>query len=153
MWRASRLARVGTAEPFSRDPILMRAQGQGNIHFPCSTYRYNHDRHLDGLVFREFAPAAFDGSRVIIVALVHLKPTTRTRSSGRAIIYIPLPLLSSLSNFVVYNTDTSSVLKSFPGKESRHLPRWESALINTPKAEGVRQIGLREAITYCASKN
>ena len=31
----SRLTRDGTAEPFSRDQILRREQGQGNIHFPC----------------------------------------------------------------------------------------------------------------------
>ena len=26
----------GTAKPVSRDQILMRERGQGNIHFPCS---------------------------------------------------------------------------------------------------------------------
>ena len=32
----SRLTRDGTAEPFSRDQILRRERGRGNIHFPCS---------------------------------------------------------------------------------------------------------------------
>ena len=32
----SRLTRDGTAEPVSRDKILRRLRGQGNIHFPCS---------------------------------------------------------------------------------------------------------------------
>ena len=32
----SRLARDGTAEPVSRDQILRRERGQGNIHFSCS---------------------------------------------------------------------------------------------------------------------
>ena len=33
----SRLVRDGTtAEPVSRDQILRRERGQGNIHFPCS---------------------------------------------------------------------------------------------------------------------
>ena len=32
----SRLTRVGTAEPVSRDQILRHARGQGNIIFPCS---------------------------------------------------------------------------------------------------------------------
>ena len=32
----SRLMRDGTAEPVSRDEILRRVRGQGNIHFPCS---------------------------------------------------------------------------------------------------------------------
>ena len=32
----SRLARDGTAEPVSRDQILRRQRGQGNINFPCS---------------------------------------------------------------------------------------------------------------------
>ena len=32
----SRLTRGGTAEPVSRDQILRRKRGQGNINFPCS---------------------------------------------------------------------------------------------------------------------
>ena len=32
----SRLTRDGTAENVSRDQILRRERGQGNIHFPCS---------------------------------------------------------------------------------------------------------------------
>ena len=33
----SRLTRDGTAEPVSRDQIILRhVRGQGNIHFPCS---------------------------------------------------------------------------------------------------------------------
>ena len=32
----SRLTRNGTAEPVSRDEILRRERGQGNIDFPCS---------------------------------------------------------------------------------------------------------------------
>ena len=32
----SRLTRDGTAEPVSRDRILRRVRGLGNIHFPCS---------------------------------------------------------------------------------------------------------------------
>ena len=32
----NRLTRDGTAEPVSRDQILRRERGQGNIHFPCS---------------------------------------------------------------------------------------------------------------------
>ena len=32
----SRLTRDGTAEPISRDQILRRVRGQGNIHFYCS---------------------------------------------------------------------------------------------------------------------
>ena len=31
-----RLTRDGTVEPVSRDQILRRGCGQGNIHFPCS---------------------------------------------------------------------------------------------------------------------
>ena len=41
----SRPARDGTAEPVSRDQILRRERGQGNIHFPCSAAR-----HPSGLV-------------------------------------------------------------------------------------------------------
>ena len=33
----SRLTRDGTAEAVSRDQILRRVRGQGNIHFPYST--------------------------------------------------------------------------------------------------------------------
>ena len=32
----SRLTQDGTAEPVSRDQILRRERGEGNIHFPCS---------------------------------------------------------------------------------------------------------------------
>ena len=32
----ARLTREGTAEPVSRDQILRRERGQGNIHFRCS---------------------------------------------------------------------------------------------------------------------
>ena len=32
----SRLARDGTVEPVSRDQIIRRERGQGNINFPCS---------------------------------------------------------------------------------------------------------------------
>ena len=31
----SRVTRDGTAEPVSRDKILRREHGEGNIHFPC----------------------------------------------------------------------------------------------------------------------
>ena len=34
----SRLTRDGTAETVSRDQILRRDRGQGNIHLPCSAY-------------------------------------------------------------------------------------------------------------------
>ena len=33
----SRLRRDGTTEPVSRDQILRRERGQGNIRFPCSS--------------------------------------------------------------------------------------------------------------------
>ena len=32
----SRLTRAGTVESVSRDHILRRERGRGNIHFPCS---------------------------------------------------------------------------------------------------------------------
>ena len=32
----SRLTRDVTSKPVSRDPILRRERGQGNVHFPCS---------------------------------------------------------------------------------------------------------------------
>ena len=39
----SRLTRGGTAEPVSsRDPILRRERGQGNIRFPCSADHVQH---------------------------------------------------------------------------------------------------------------
>ena len=36
VWRMSRLARDGTAEPVLQDQILRHVRGQGNIHFPRS---------------------------------------------------------------------------------------------------------------------
>ena len=35
-WIMSRLTRDGTSEPVSRDQILRRERGQGNLYFPCS---------------------------------------------------------------------------------------------------------------------
>ena len=39
----SRLTRDGTAEPVSRDQILRRERGQGNINFPCSSADHEQD--------------------------------------------------------------------------------------------------------------
>ena len=36
VWRMSRLTRDGTAEPITRDQVLKRERGQGNINFPYS---------------------------------------------------------------------------------------------------------------------
>ena len=36
VWRMSRLTRNWTVKPVSRDEILRRERGQGNIIFPCS---------------------------------------------------------------------------------------------------------------------
>ena len=36
VWKMRRPTRDGTAEPVSRDQILRRELGQGNIHLPCS---------------------------------------------------------------------------------------------------------------------
>ena len=36
IWRVSKLTRDGTAEPVSRDQILRRERGHGNINFLCS---------------------------------------------------------------------------------------------------------------------
>ena len=39
----STLTRDGTAEPVSRDQILRRERGQGNINFPCSADHEHQD--------------------------------------------------------------------------------------------------------------
>ena len=39
----SRLTRDGTAEPISRDQILRRERGQGNINFPCCSADHEQD--------------------------------------------------------------------------------------------------------------
>ena len=39
------LAWDGTAEPVSRDQILGRERGRGNVHFPCCSA--DHDNNLD----------------------------------------------------------------------------------------------------------
>ena len=39
----SRLTRVGTAEPVSRDQILRHARRKGNINFPCSADQEEQD--------------------------------------------------------------------------------------------------------------
>ena len=47
------MTRDGTAEPVSRDQILRREPGQGNIHFPCSADHENIKKHKSqaGLAF------------------------------------------------------------------------------------------------------
>ena len=42
--RMSGLTRDGTADPFSRDQILRRERGQGNINLPCSA---DHTSRID----------------------------------------------------------------------------------------------------------
>ena len=39
----SKLMQDGTAEPVSRDEIVRRQRGQGNVHFPCSA---DHEQDL-----------------------------------------------------------------------------------------------------------
>ena len=43
MWRISGLTRDGTSEPVSRDQILRRERGPGNIHFLCSADDHEQD--------------------------------------------------------------------------------------------------------------
>ena len=42
--------RDGTAESVSRDQILRRERGQGNIHFPCSAYHEQDWQNLNRLI-------------------------------------------------------------------------------------------------------
>ena len=54
----SRLTRNGTAEFVSRDQVLRRESGQGNIHFPCSA---DHEQ--------DWQPYAVDPYLAICVAI------------------------------------------------------------------------------------
>ena len=57
----SRLMRDGTAEPVSRDQILRRERGQGNIHFLCSVDHVQED----------WQPYAVDPYSCYICVVIH----------------------------------------------------------------------------------
>ena len=58
----SSLTRDGTAEPVSRDQILRRDQGKGNINFPCST---DHEKDWQPYPFDPYS-AVCDDRRYIV---------------------------------------------------------------------------------------
>ena len=60
----TRLARDGTAEPVSRDEILRRERGQGNIHLPCSA-----DHEQD---WRPYPVDPYPGTLVYVMAIQYL---------------------------------------------------------------------------------
>ena len=50
VWRMSRLNRDRAAEHVSRDRIIRRERGHGNIHFPCSA-DHDQDDNLTQLIY------------------------------------------------------------------------------------------------------
>ena len=79
----SRLARDGTAEPVSRDQILRRDRGQGNIHLPCSTSRIdNLTRLIHALAIKYVVVVVVDSvhtyiQRMVVVVVVFFTLTDR----------------------------------------------------------------------------
>ena len=70
----SRLTRDGTAEPVSRDEILRREPGQGNIHFPCSA-----DHEQD----RQPCPDDYTHTyNIYILLILHTQAESGAYSSG-----------------------------------------------------------------------
>ena len=63
----SRLTRDGAAEPVSRDQILRRERGQGNINFPCSA---DHEQN--------WQPYPFDPYSELNVIMMHTHTKSRT---------------------------------------------------------------------------
>ena len=63
----SRLTRDGTAEPVSRDQILRRERGQGNIHLPCST---DHERDWQPYPVDPYSCYMCDGHTVIYMVVM-----------------------------------------------------------------------------------
>ena len=61
----SRLTRDGTAEPVSRDQILRRERGQGNIDFPCSA------DHV-----QDWQPYLVDPYTLAICVTIHRRPSS-----------------------------------------------------------------------------
>ena len=89
----SRLTRDGTAEPVSRDQVLRRERGQGNIHFPCSA-DHEHD----------WQPYPVDPYSAICDDHTYIHTYCRTRApnlvwlDGTIIVYYyyPLTMVSSV---------------------------------------------------------
>ena len=71
----SRLTRDGTVEPVSRDQILRRERGQGNIHFPCSA-----DHEQDWQPY-PVDPPSFYMSCVTIHTYIHTEGKERLNPS------------------------------------------------------------------------
>ena len=75
----SRLTRNGIAEPVSRDRVLRRVRGQGNIHFPCSA---DHEQ--------DWQPYPVDPNSAIYVMIIHTSYTHIVCSSRSSIYLVPV---------------------------------------------------------------
>ena len=60
------LTRDGTAEPVSRDHILRRKRGQGNIHFPCSV---DHDQDWQPYPVDPYSAICDDHTYVLLTSV------------------------------------------------------------------------------------
>ena len=88
----SRLTRKGKAEPVSRDQILKRERGQGNINFPCSA-----DHEQDWQPFPVVSYSA-EGADRRCMAYIDLYTYMATRSVSVAYNDVLLPDLLELLN-------------------------------------------------------
>ena len=76
----NRLTRDGTAEPVSRDQILRRERGQGNVHFSCSA-DHQQNRQVDPYT------AIFDDNTYMYTVTADYPETRREcgRDQGRVV--------------------------------------------------------------------
>ena len=66
----SRLARDGTTEPVSRDQVLRRERGQGNVHFPCSADNEHDWQHYP---VDPYSATRDDHTYILVSKVVNLK--------------------------------------------------------------------------------
>ena len=76
----SRLTRDGTAEPVSRDQILSRVQGQGNINFACSA---DHEQDFGNLTPVDPYPCHMCDGYAYIYTVYVVANQIRTWSAGK----------------------------------------------------------------------
>ena len=79
----SRLTRDATAEAVSRDQILRRERGQGNIHFPCSA---DHEQGWQPYLVDPYSCSFIPGMYVMTIhtyVQIHYQSTVPVVGAGK----------------------------------------------------------------------
>ena len=67
----SRLTRDGTVEPVSRDQIIRRERGKGNVHFPCSV---DHEQDWQPYPVDPYSAKCDNPKKEIIIIIIGFSP-------------------------------------------------------------------------------